>query len=115
MAQAERGAPFDVKTIIKVIDHHELPLLQWVCERGPTLNEEIALAASQLDDLSALSWLHSEGCPCNYEHMCRTAASSNHIGTLQWVKETGLAEWTPSVLSEYLNVAAVCEHLDTAK
>jgi hypothetical protein len=108
------GAPFDVRTITNAIPVQELPLLQWLCERGCNLSKVDPLAARPMGDLQTLSWLRSKGCPCDYNFLCEMAASSGCINTLQWVKDNGLIEWSSEVLSEYLNVAAVDGELDAA-
>jgi hypothetical protein len=109
------GVPFDNITMIACMSYQDVtvPLLQWLYEHGCPLGEEAVLAAANLEDLSTLSWLHSVGCPCDYERMCRTAAGSDHIGTLRWAKVNGVVDWSPAVLTVYLNIAGVNGQLDT--
>jgi hypothetical protein len=108
------GAPFDANTMFTAICYQELPLMQWLYEHGCPLSERAALAS--YEDVQLLSWLHSQGCPCNYHELCLRAAEGGYIDTLQWVKDTGVVvDWSDAVLSQYLNTAAACGQLNTAK
>jgi hypothetical protein len=109
------GVPFDARTSTEAISHQELPVLQWLCEHGCNLSEVDPLAPRQMHDVKILSWLHSNGCPCDYNLLCEIAALEGSISTLQWVKDNGLVDWSSEVLSECLNIAAADEELNTAK
>jgi hypothetical protein len=56
------GAQFDVRTLTNAMPVQELPLLQWLCERGCNLSEVNPFAARAMGDVKVLSWLHSKGC-----------------------------------------------------
>jgi hypothetical protein len=64
------GVPFDTKTMEAAINYQELPLLQWLCERGCDLSKVDPMSDRPVEDLEALSWLRSKGCPCNYDLLC---------------------------------------------
>jgi hypothetical protein len=109
------GVRFDVRTITTAITYQEVPLLQWLCEHGCNLSEVDPLSERPLQDLQVLSWLHSKGCPCDYGCLCCNAAFNGYITTLKWAKDNGVIDWSAAALSEYLNVAAAFEELETAK
>jgi hypothetical protein len=109
------GAPFDVRTMITALRYQGLPLVKWLYEHGCALSQEVAKKASELINLEKLSWLHSKGCPCDYEDICVTAASYNDIELLQWIKDNGVVDWSAAALSDSLNIAGANGHLDTAK
>jgi hypothetical protein len=109
------GVPFDAKTMEAAILYQELPLLQWLCERGCDLSTVDPMSDRPVGDLEVLSWLRSKDCPCNYDLLCAVAAFGGCTDTLQWVKDNGLIEWSSDALSQYLNIAAGEERLDTAK
>jgi hypothetical protein len=68
-----------------------------------------------VDDLQVLSWLHDNGCPCDYDLMCMVAAAGAFISFLQCVKDNALVVWIPEALSYFLSAAAAYDQLDTAK
>jgi hypothetical protein len=114
------GAPFAASTMVNAVtdqDSSELPLLQWLYERGCPLSEAAMKAAAALEDPAILHWLHSIDCPCDYDHLCYTATSDGNIGLLQWIKDKhdGAPDWSSEALSVSLNIAGVEGHLDVAK
>jgi hypothetical protein len=109
------GIPLDVRTIEETIACHDLPLLQWLCEHGGPLSKLHPQSYRPLQDLQVLDWLHSKGCPCDYNYLSCMAASCGYVHTLQWIKDNGVVDWSPAVLSECLKAAASYEKLDTAK
>jgi hypothetical protein len=109
------GVPFDVHTISEAIHWQKLPLLQWLCEHGCDLSEVDPFAARYKQDPQTLSWLHSNGCPCQYDYLCFQAATYGSITTMQWVKDAGVTEWSAHLLMQCLNGAGVHKQLDVAK
>jgi hypothetical protein len=110
------GVAFDASLMVTAIRYQELPLVQWLHEHGGCpLSEEAVLAAANLEDLTALSWLHSVDCPCDYNFLCLAAASNGAIALLQWIKDNGVVNWSPAVLTGSLNVAGVNQQLEAAQ
>jgi hypothetical protein len=77
------------------------------------MSEATSIEAAYNGDLVTLQWLHSKGCPCDFEQLLLYAAfgaGAAAVPIMQWIKttDTGGGQWTPAALSETLNAAAAC-------
>ena len=59
-------------------------MLQWACENGCRLHEDICGMAAEGGHLEMLKWACENGCQLN-ERTCTCAATGGHLEALKWL------------------------------
>lgn len=86
----ERGCPGDIRTLNSCISHDCLDALQYLVEKGYTMDTSHTMRAAASGNLRILKWLHEHGCPWD-ESTTAFAAG--------WVrKDHPKGNWTASIV-----------------
>jgi hypothetical protein len=72
----------------KVARSGNLSALQWVIEKGCSINRYNSINAAFSGNLKMLKWLHKKGCPLGIE-TCDVAAESGNLEMIKWLHRNG--------------------------
>jgi hypothetical protein len=137
----ESGCPWEADTICtRAARSGNIELMQYLQQRGGAFSAQVMSAAVYGGHTQLCELLRGEQCPWDAQ-ACRGAAYAGHVGTLRWLHEQGcpwdvhalravaaeeghmsVLDFMQTVepanavqLTELLNLAGSCDHLDVAK